>query len=657
MRVATQAKINEHTDSEMNDETGVPGPCSPLTERTSTLVQSLLEKESQLEAVQAQLRSHQQHSRQVVEALKAEHAEMAVRAEALAARHEAAQAQHEALHRAVQEAEQRAAIAENKLLEEREALLQEVAKWKAEHREVAARAATLAVQNETLHAERDVLRQAAAKAEERAAEVESRCIEEKKAMEEEVVSLKADALRNAKEAEAAHQLLESERIAMQTKLEEQQIVVDRALEDKATIRAQTTAIHAAEIEEMRQKWEIERARLQEEHAREMDAAKRTQQQVVAAAEASRVEQTARYDAEIGELQHQWELERSSLQDYHETQLATAVEKEAEKTEAARHKCHALRQQLEAALAGTAAERQAAAAKLSEVEFETAKERHAAFEKMELLRKEHKTELSVKEAEAVEFRATVHQGQLELAQVRSVAAQLEKQVQERDEHIAKMHGRVGSLEEQLIAARHAIAAAEARVEDSERSRAKLLASLQRDKRFNNAATVIQRAFRAYRVRTLQMERSEGYAALSEAHMALGTLTQQHAELEARRHSNLALTGQTLVAESLETMQDMVETLIAEFLLPSKDLKAVQRLRAKATGPAPSVAGRDQITRISHMGGGGGGPSAPGVDLIGAFRAPQERPSSALSQSYYQQYCEPGAAMHESLQRKKSSSRYG
>ena len=157
----------------------------------------------------------------------------------------------------------------------------------------------------------------------------------------------------------------------------------------------------------------------------------------------------------------------------------------------------------------------------------------------------------------------------------------------------------------------------------------------------------------------MEKSEGYAALSEAQVALGTLTQQHADLEARRHSNLALTGQTLVAESLETMQEMVETLIAEFLLPAKDLKAVQRLRAKAPGPASgAVAGRDH-PRVS-MGSGTSG--RPGSELIGAFRTPQERPSSARSQqSYYQQYVEPGG-MHEyefdSLQRKRNpSSRFG
>ena len=129
MRVVTQAKINECADYEIDDEAGISGPCSPLTERTSTLVQSLLEKESQLEAVQAQLRAHQEHSRQVVEALKAEHSEMAVQAQTLAARNEAAQAQHEALHQAVYEAEQRATEAEMRWLEEREK--SQNGEWKA----------------------------------------------------------------------------------------------------------------------------------------------------------------------------------------------------------------------------------------------------------------------------------------------------------------------------------------------------------------------------------------------------------------------------------------------------------------------------------------------------------------------------------------------
>ena len=50
--------------------------------------------------------------------------------------------------------------------------------------------------------------------------------------------------------------------------------------------------------------------------------------------------------------------------------------------------------------------------------------------------------------------------------------------------------------------------------------------------------------------------------------LGTLAQQHADLEQRRRANLAFSGQTLVGDNLDVLQDAVESIIAAFLLPSK-----------------------------------------------------------------------------------------
>ncbi len=50
--------------------------------------------------------------------------------------------------------------------------------------------------------------------------------------------------------------------------------------------------------------------------------------------------------------------------------------------------------------------------------------------------------------------------------------------------------------------------------------------------------------------------------------LGTLAQQHADLEQRRRANLAFSGQTLVGDNLEVLQDAVESVIAAFLLPAR-----------------------------------------------------------------------------------------
>ena len=122
------------------------------------------------------------------------------------------------------------------------------------------------------------------------------------------------------------------------------------------------------------------------------------------------------------------------------------------------------------------------------------------------------------------------------------------------------------------------------------------------------------------------------ALSQAKYALGSLAQEHAELERRRRANLAFSGQvggraggraisilpsisrelpsrhaphgtntpahahqplhahpqprpqTLVGDSLDVLQDAVESIVAAFLLPSRDLKTLHRYQSKVSGQA-------------------------------------------------------------------------
>lgn len=73
------------------------------------------------------------------------------------------------------------------------------------------------------------------------------------------------------------------------------------------------------------------------------------------------------------------------------------------------------------------------------------------------------------------------------------------------------------------------------------------------------------------------------ALTNAKAALGTLAQQHADLDARRRANLAFSGQTLVGDNLDVLQDAVESIVAAFLLPA---------RVRSEG-------------VAETGGGGGG----------------------------------------------------
>ena len=63
------------------------------------------------------------------------------------------------------------------------------------------------------------------------------------------------------------------------------------------------------------------------------------------------------------------------------------------------------------------------------------------------------------------------------------------------------------------------------------------------------------------------------ALHNAKAALGTLAQQHADLELRRRANLAFSGQTLVGDNLDVLQDAVESIIGAFLLPARVRRGV------------------------------------------------------------------------------------
>jgi kinesin family protein 5 len=546
MRVVTQAKINECPEFDNCQDGRNGGPGSPLmTSRTRTLVESLLEKESELEAVQAQLKASEQQSRQVVEALKLEHEEMAEKAAGLAAQHAAQQAEQAMLHQAVLDAEERVAY------------------------------------------------------------IEAHFQEQKEVLEAQVESLKADALRSAKEADAAHRLLESERAAMEERIEE----------ERAAFELANQKIHAA-------------------------------------TEALRLEEAAKHAAELAEIREIWEGEKAQLSQQHALALAAAVAEETAKLEFAFKEVENLRQQLEAATAELEVERQASEEKVQQGEATWAHKRKNIIEKAETRKKELKADIAAKEAEAIELRAALQRGHMELLESRNTNAQLKLQFEEKDTEFRNLRSQIVELQKIAQQAQQTAAAAEARAAGAERAAAKLAHSMRRNKRLNEAATVIQRAFRAYRVRALQMQRSEGFAALSEAQMALGSLAQQHAELEARRHSNLALTGQTLVAESLGCLQDLVENLVAEFLLPSKDLKAVQRLRAMAPSSAAKGVGA-QSADVGDGRGIGGAPASreyrlqlqqqqqhnnnnyykqhnPGSDLIGAFRV-QDRASRDSSSS--------------------------
>ena len=97
--------------------------------------------------------------------------------------------------------------------------------------------------------------------------------------------------------------------------------------------------------------------------------------------------------------------------------------------------------------------------------------------------------------------------------------------------------------------------------------------------NKAATIIKRAYRKHRMKILRDERNLEYEELARTKHELGNLAARHAEMAAKRSSNLAFTVQTLLGEGLEVLQNAVEGILTTFVLPSKDLKALQRYKSK------------------------------------------------------------------------------
>lgn len=411
------------------------------------------------------------------------------------------------------------------------------------------------------HAHRMTLHERVQAAELLAAEAERRRVEDVQALEAQVHAAN-------KGAAAAQRQLEEERSAWQRKLLEERTAMQCQLEEERSA--------------WRRQWDTDRAVLVECHEAETLELIRVWEERVKEAESVTAAQAARHAEEVGDVRGQWAAELKAAQQLHKEEIETIRVDAAEQVATAHAACAALTAEFEASKCQAEAMCSAAAARLRRVEDEW--EQRLA---------EVTASLGVREAEASELRGAVRRRELKLAQARGAAKQLEDKLAEAEGVIGKMHKNIAHMNKRLQECESSVLDAEDRIAQLAASRFALAAFLLEQRRLDRAARVIQRAFRAHRLRVVQRQRVEGYAALHEAQSALGTLAAQHAELEERRHANLAFAGQTLVAESLGVLQDAVEGLMATFLLPAKDLKAVQRFRNKravgaaVTGPGPLV----------------------------------------------------------------------
>ncbi|KAL4437271.1 hypothetical protein ABPG75_004410 [Micractinium tetrahymenae] len=460
----------------------------------------------------------------------------------------------------------------------------------------------------------------------------------------------AEAARMAAELRRERENLEAER---QRLLAEQQATLEAEAQHKQQLLQRLQA-HSQEAQDAAAQHEAERQGLLAqlaEQAQQLEAARGAAEAAAAAHAAALAEQREAAAAEAARLVAEAE-ERAAAA------AAAAARAAAERDEAA------------AAAAAEAAKEAAAAkeelARTQQLLVGSREEARILTEHHEQHCKEREEEWAgkLRDAEAAREKALaaaqaagerqVAAVQAEVAARDGAIAELEGELAARDDRIERLGGLLAALEggkaelaRQVAALQQQLEAAQARgrqleaalreehqlvgdlqaqVEGYERSRMALAKSFFENKVRSDAAKVIQRHWREHRLARMRKQQTEGYQALHNAKTMLGTLAQQHADLEQRRRANLAFSGQTLVGDNLDVLQDAVESIVGAFLLPARDLKTLQRYQQKVSAYALPAARQSTVAAA-----GGTSVLAPAL----GSRPPSARSSGDLIKASYAQ----------------------
>ncbi|RMZ57100.1 hypothetical protein APUTEX25_002332 [Auxenochlorella protothecoides] len=163
--------------------------------------------------------------------------------------------------------------------------------------------------------------------------------------------------------------------------------------------------------------------------------------------------------------------------------------------------------------------------------------------------------------------------------------LEAEILQAADHSAHAAAALRAANESLARERELGRALQRRLAAGERSRETMAASWREHKRVSDAARTVQRAYRAYRLRIIRDQAHAGSRALTDARSRLGSLAAERDALARKRRADLAFSGQTLVRENLAVLQEGVESIVAAFLLPARDLKSLARYAQKVGGQTP------------------------------------------------------------------------
>ncbi|KAI7845289.1 hypothetical protein COHA_001132 [Chlorella ohadii] len=402
-------------------------------------------------------------------------------------------------------------------------------------------------------------------------------------------------------------------LAEQHEAQRQQLLAEVAAQRQQLAAAEAAAAeaaarHAQELEDQRQAAAAEAARA----AAEVAAAR-------AAAEAAAAEQLGKAREELG-------AQLAAAQEELARTQQLLVGSRAESRMLQEHSEQQLKD-LEAEWGGKVAEAQAAGERQLTAAQATIAARDQTIAQLQTAVEERDGSISQLN-QAVE---ALEAGKAELArQVAALQGELQAAHHQRRQLEAAASQRQREWEAALNEERHNVAALQTQVEGYERSRMALAKSFFENKIRSDAAKTIQRHWRQYRLRRIRQQQTEGYQALTSAKATISSLAQQQRDLELRRRANLAFSGQTLVGDNLNVLQEAVESIVAAFILPARDLKSLQSIKSKMAG------GSARQSMALHAAGGPLGPSmlsrtsTPNVDLIKAINPLAESlPNSARS----------------------------
>lgn len=143
--------------------------------------------------------------------------------------------------------------------------------------------------------------------------------------------------------------------------------------------------------------------------------------------------------------------------------------------------------------------------------------------------------------------------------------------------SSLRSKAQNLEESLAENQKQLNHANKQLAGLERSNSQLKSLWLNNRRLNDAARIIQKRYKAWRLCALKDQSSKDAHALVIARRDKCNLEGEKAAMERDQHRHLVWSGQALVASSLLALEEAVQQIRTAFLLPSRELKTLGTLK--------------------------------------------------------------------------------